>query len=209
MGADRGYGRDFGYAAEPEIAFTPKSDSRFLSNLEMSAAVELEGEGGLPQPAINLGWGQRWLQNGTGSRWVPTIGGLTEVNLPVQGGLGPKLEGDNLSETLTIAEDLGPGSLYLNGVATGVLGDEADMRHLVLGMRVGYKWVAIDDKLLLIADYCHEQSESLSERPQNTAELSVSLPLGEHLTLGPGLVFGLDANPETPRIGGGLMLLLE
>ena len=64
-------------------------------------------------------------------------------------------------------------------------------------------------RLAVIADYVREQGEAAGQKDTNTAELSVQWELSDHVTLGPGLVVGLDANPDTPRFGGGVLLLVE
>jgi hypothetical protein len=208
-GWDHGFGKDFGYEAEPELEYTPKSPTAFLENLQVLGAVELEGGGTEFEPSMNLGWMQRWLADGGPDSWVPTIAGLTELNMPLVTGFTAGLPGDSVTETVTVAKIVGPGSAYLNGEITGMLGKEDDMRHLILGMRAGYKWVAVEDKVAVILDYDRLQSESLSGKDANVGELSLQWGVNDHLTLGPGISVGLDKNPETPRFGAGLMILVE
>jgi hypothetical protein len=208
-GADRGAGKELAFEAGPEVQYTPRGPGAFARHMALNGAIEFEADRHGEEHSLNLGWGQRWLANGQGGTWVPTIGGLTEVNLPLSPGFTPGLVGDSLSETLTIAEAVGPGSAYLNGVATGVATSDTTTRRLVLGVRAGYQWNAIDDELTVIADVVREQSEEMNGRDLDTAELSVKWGVNDHLTLGPGVMLGLDRNPDTPRLGGGLVMLLE
>jgi hypothetical protein len=204
-GLARSVGGELQYNSEPELEFTPRGRP-FFENFQVLAAVELEGTSTELEPSVNVGWFQRWIVDPGATSWVPTVGTLTELNLPFTGGFGSAGE---TTETVTVAKMVGPGSVYLNGDATLLVGGDPSARHLVLGMRAGYKWLAVEDKLAVIADYVREQGEAVGQRDTNTAELSVQWELGEHVTLGPGVVFGLDGHPDTPRFGGGVLLLVE
>ena len=127
LGADHLLDKEVGIAAGPEIEFTPRSSSAFLQNSVVSGALELEGGTAELEPALNLGWGQRWLANGKGGNWVPTVGGLTEINLPLPTGFGAGLAGDSAKETLTVAERLEPSAMLWvteNGSLTGAVAEE-------------------------------------------------------------------------------------
>jgi hypothetical protein len=224
---------------EPEMEFTPRSKSKFIENSQVLASFFLEHDGTDNSGQLNLGWNQRWSKDGGKESWKPTIGTLVEANFPLPGlrntnafRNGSKA-GNFVKITGVYAKFLGPGSLYFNASARkqfgsvttdstlnneGVKVDGDHWTHYLFGFRVGYNWVIKENKLNLIVDYNLETNEFQTQRnakpdeihkPYNTIEASIEWVVNKHLTLGPGLLFGIDNRDETPRYGFGCLILVE
>ncbi|MBI5764816.1 MAG: hypothetical protein HZA51_14970 [Planctomycetes bacterium] len=134
---------------------------------------------------------------------MPTLATYAEVRLPTG------YESSGLDGTLTgiVAKDIGPGTMYLNGFVTTANGNNVeDVRHFQWGFRTGYKWRLRDD-FALIGDYFHQSSEEDSHANVNALELSSEWHVAEHLTIGPGILIGLDDNEETPNFGAGIRIM--
>ena len=90
-----------------------------------------------------------------------------------------------------------------------------------LSARIGYKVPIIKEHLDLVVDYIHETNEFITQKASDTlpepethhpyemAEISTMVHLGEHWTLAPGILVGLDGHEETPQYETGLFLLHE
>lgn len=186
-----------------ELQYNPNG-SEFLRNLQLILGVPVEmGLGGVDGNAdVELGWQQRWVRdNGA----IPTLATLAEVRLPTgydSSGVDGKLTG-------IVAKECGPGTLFLNGFVKTANGDNVeDLRHFQWGFRTGYKW-RITEALAFIADYLNESSEEEGHANINALELSSMYHVNEHLTVGPGIIIGLDDNEETPNFGAGVRLQLS
>lgn len=212
---------------EPEVEFTPKGNS-FVENGQLLASFFLEHDGTDNSGQLNLGWNQRWVTDGGPGKFKPTLGTLVEVNFPLPGlrNTDAFLEGSKAGSFVKItgvyAKFMGPGSFYLNLSARRQFGSEITSdgdvwTENLYGFRVGYKWMVIPDKLDIIVDYNNESNEFVTQpgpdaeqhKPYNTIEASTEWELGEHLTLGPGVEFGIDQRDETPIYGFGLLVLIE
>jgi hypothetical protein len=146
-----------------------------------------------------LGWQQRWVAE---DGLMPTLGTLAEVRLPS----GYHSSGVDGTLTGIVAKDCGPGTLYLNAFAKTANGDNIDeLRHFQWGLRAGYKWRITDD-WALIGDYVHEVSEEEGHGDLNLLEVSGEWHVTKDLTIGPGILVGLDDNEETPNFGAGVHL---
>jgi len=180
------------------------SGSEFLNNTQLIVAVPLElGLGGVDGNGdVNLEWQQRWVKdNGT----MPTLSTLTEVRLPT----GYHSSGVDGKITGIVAKEAGPGTLYFNAFAETANGDNVeDLRHFQWGFRGGYKW-RINEKFALIGDYVNQSSEEEGHANINALELSGMYKATEHLTIGPGILIGLDHNDETPNFGAGVRLMIN
>ena len=180
------------------------SGSEFLENTQLIIAVPLElGLGGVDGNGdVSLEWQQRWVRD-NGS--MPTLATLTEVRLPT----GYHSSGVDGKITGIVAKEAGPGTLYFNAFAETANGDNVeDLRHFQWGFRAGYKW-RIDEKLALIGDYVNQSSEEEGHANINALELSGMYKATEHLTVGPGILIGLDHNDETPNVGAGVRLMIN
>jgi hypothetical protein len=224
---------------EPELEFTPSSRFKMIENSQLLASFFLEHDGTDNSGQLNLGWNQRWVTDGGRGKFKPTLATLVEVNFPLPGlrttpaFINGSKAGNFVKITAVYAKFLGPGSIYLNfsareqfgSVTTdstlneqGVLVDGDHWTHYLFGFRVGYNWVIKRDVLNLIVDYNHETNEFQTQPhalpsefhlPYNTVEASVEWVVSKHLTLGPGLEFGIDQRDETPVYGFGCLLLFE
>jgi hypothetical protein len=185
----------------PELEYT-LDGSEFLRNTQLDLGVPLTlgygdyaGEGD-----IEFGWQQRWVKEECN---MPTLATLAEMRIP------SGYEGSGVDGKLTgiVAKDVGPGTAYLNAFVETANGHEIDdLRHFQWGGRVGYKW-RISDCFSLIGDYVHQSSEETGHANSNTLELSTEYKFNEHLSIGPGIVIGLDRNEETPYLGAGFRLV--
>lgn len=88
-------------------------------------------------------------------------------------------------------------------------------------VRAGYKLPVVQDRLDVVADYVDETNEFVTQQKSDTypepevhhpyelAELALMVHLGDHWTLSPGIMVGLDGHEETPQYETGLFLLHE
>ncbi|MFH1416729.1 MAG: hypothetical protein ABII12_00365 [Planctomycetota bacterium] len=183
---------------ETELEYTPDG-SDFLRNMQLILAVPVEmGLGGVEGNAdLEFGWQQRWVRE---DGMMPTLATLAEVRIPS----GYHSSGVDGTLTGIIAKDCGPGTAYLNGFVKTANGDNVeDLRHFQWGAVAGYKW-RVNDQFALIGDYVIKSSEEEDHANVNLLEFSGEYKVNEHLTVGPGIVIGLDDNEETPNFGAGL-----
>ncbi len=224
---------------EPELEYTPRSKNKMLENAQLLASFFLEHDGTDNSGQLNLGWNERWVSDAGKGHAQPTLATLVEVNFPLPGlrTTEPFLNGSKAGNFLKItgvyAKFLGPGSIYLNVSArrqfgsittdsilseTGIKLDGDHWTKNLFGFRVGYNWIVKEDKLNVIVDYNRETNEFKTQAgaaadeihlPYNTIEASIEWVVSKHLTLGPGLEFGLDGRDETPFYGFGCLFLFE
>jgi hypothetical protein len=186
---------------EPEIDYT-LDGSEFLRNAQLMLSTPLTlGEGDVVGNGdITFGWQQRWVtENGS----MPTLATLAQLRAP-SGDHGSGVDG-----TLTgiVAKDIGPGTVIFNAWVKTANGHEIDdLRHFQWGGRLGYKW-RVNECLAVIGDYVHQVSEETGHSNTNAFELSAEYKVNEHLSIGPGIIVGLDNHDETPEFGAGLKLL--
>jgi hypothetical protein len=143
--------------------------------------------------------------------------------------------GSYVKITGVYAKFLGPGSIYLNlsarqqfgSVTTDSIFNDATPPIKVDGdhwtkylytFRIGYNWVVKEDKLNIIVDYDHQTNEFQTQpnaapdeihKPYNIIEASTEWVISKHLTIGPGILFGIDGRDETPMYGFGCLFLFE
>lgn len=186
-----------------ELQYNPEG-SEFLRNMQLTLGVPVEmGLGGVDGNAdLEFGWQQRWIkENGN----MPTIATYAQMRIPS----GYHSSGVDGTLTGIVAKDVGPGTMYLNAFATTVNGDNIeDVRHFQWGFRGGYKW-RISEEWAFITDYVHQSSEEEGHANSNELELSGEWHVNEHLTIGPGIIIGLDDNEETPNFGAGLRMMIS
>ncbi|MCB9865659.1 MAG: hypothetical protein H6816_03370 [Phycisphaerales bacterium] len=197
------------------------SGSEFLENTQFTLGVPVEmGIGGVEGNGdLELGWQQRWIEDdGT----MPTIATLAEVRIPT----GYHSSGVDGTLTAVVAKDLGPGTAYFNAFGRTVNGDNGeeaaefnlfaipwdcdseDVRHFQWGFRAGYKW-RISDEFALIGDYVNQSSEYTGHGNSNLLEVSGEWHVNDRITVGPGVVIGLDDNDETPNFGAGVRMMVS
>jgi hypothetical protein len=183
---------------EPEIEYT-LDGSDFLRNAQLQLAAPLDlGEGDVQGNGdITFGWQQRWVaENGS----MPTLATLAQVRAPS----GNDSSGVDGTLTGIVAKDLGPGTAIFNAwVKTANGHNIEDVRHFQWGFRAGYKW-RVTDNWSVVGDYVHQSSEETGHANINALELSTQYKVNEHLTIGPGIIVGLDNHEETPEFGAGL-----
>lgn len=183
-----------------ELQYTPDGNE-FLRNMQLILGVPVEmGLGGVEGNAdIDLGWQQRWVKE---DGMMPTISTLAEIRLPT----GYHSSGVDGTLTGILAKEMGSGTAFLNGWVKTANGDNVeDLRHFQWGARAGYKY-RVSDTLALIGDYFIESSEEEGHSNVNALEFSAEYRFNEHVTIGPGILVGLDDNEETPNLGAGLRL---
>lgn len=184
----------------PELTFT-LDGNEFLRNTQLILAVPMEfGLGGVDGNAdVEFGWQQRWVSE---EGWIPTLATLAEIRLPT----GYHSSGIDGTFTGIVAKDIGPGTMFLNAFVKTANGNNVeDLRHFQWGVRTGYKW-RLQDDLAIIADYVNQASEEQGHGNINLLEVSGEWRVNEQLTIGPGIVVGLDDNEETPNFGVGVHL---
>lgn len=185
--------------AEFEVSVTPKP----LPYTEFLLATWFEHDDVDNTTVIRGGWNQRWVKDGGRHSWVPTIGTLTEYDLrtpyvtTLPAYAPGATQGDTIAETLTVAKYLGPGSLYLNGVAERrifnrmicVNGDDVAFQpsdapdqdnalpsydgcdywaDWTFAGRIGYKLTVVPEKLDVVANYTIETNEFMTQAKSDT-----------------------------------------
>jgi hypothetical protein len=205
---------------EPEIEYTlGRTSDSFLRNTKLGLRTPLQlGTGAVDGNGdIEFYWIQRWITEQEGG-WCPTFSTVNEIRIPS----GYESEKVDWTMTGVLAKELGPGTAYLNAYLKSANGsnniekptftrelllgeEEDDLRNFQWGFRFGYKW-RINEKIALIADYVLESSEMRGNHNRNTGEVSAEWRVTDHLTIGPGIYFGLDGAEETPNFGAGLAL---
>ncbi len=204
------------FQLRPEIQWTPEN-GEFWRNLQFTLAVPMDlGNGAVDGNAdLNFGWQQRWVKE---EGLMPTMSTLAEIRIPSgyhSAGVDGRLTG-------IVAKDVGPGTLYLNVWMETVNGNNFDIgqettflgftqegegiRHFRWGSRLGYKW-RINDTFSLIADVRNESSEQKGVGDIDAFELSGEWHVNERITIGPGIIVGLDGHDETPDFGAGIRFL--
>lgn len=184
-----------------ELSYTGKGT---LKNTEFDFAQYFEHDDVDNSSGFNFGWMQRWVKDGGRKSAVPSVGTLTEYYLRTPGlislpAFAPGATvGDHVSEILTVAKYVGPGTLYLNGEAQAQLfnseicvteedvaiqpGEAPDQNGpalpnydgcdywapLTLVARVGYKLPIVHDKLDLELDFTHETNEFTTQAASTT-----------------------------------------
>lgn len=186
-----------------ELSYTGKGK---LRNTEFDAAQYFEHDSVDNSSGFELAWMQRWVKDGGRKSAIPSVGTLTEyylrtpflIQLPA---FAPGATvGDHVSEILTVAKYVGPGTLYLNGEAQVQLFNSvictnsqdvayqpdaapdtngiADPNYprcdywapFTFVARVGYKLPIIEDRLDIEADFTHETNEFTTLEPSDTLQ---------------------------------------
>lgn len=181
-----------------ELQYTPDGND-FLRNMQLILGVPVVmGLGAVDGNAdIEFGWQQRWI---TEEGAMPSISTLAEIRIPS----GYHSSGVDGALTGIVAKDLGPGTMYVNGFVKTANGNNIeDLRHFQWGASAGYKW-RVNDQFALIGDYAIKSSEQEGHADINVLEFAGQYEVNEHLTIGPGIVIGLDDNDETPNFGAGV-----
>lgn len=187
----------------PELKFTLGGND-FLRNTQITLSAPTEfGLGRVKGNAdVVLGLQQRWIAE---DGWIPTFATLAEVRFPS----GYHSSGIDGTLTGILAKDLGPGTLYFNAFAETANGHNVDdLRHFQWGLRAGYKWRVTDD-FALTGCYTHQVSEEEHHADLNLLEVSGQWEITENITIGPGILIGLDDNEETPNFGAGVRLVFS
>jgi hypothetical protein len=204
---------------EMELEYSPNVPGCwFMQNAKfgINMPVELLNGGVEGNGDINLLWKQRLIEEEE-SNWWPTVTLENELRLPT----GYHSNGVDYTFQTVVAKQVGPGTAVFNGFLTSAngnnnleqaswwdqaLGEEDDsLRHLQWGLRAGYKW-RLTDQFALLADYTYQSSELKGEENQNIGEFAAEWRVNEHLTIGPGILFGLDGNEDTPNFGAGILV---
>lgn len=188
---------------ETELQYTLDGNA-FLRNTQLILGVPLElGNGDIDGNAdLRFGWQQRWIKE---EGLIPTVATLAEVRVPS----GDDSSGVDGTLTGILAKDLGPGTLYFNAFGKTVNGDNIENRRdFQWGFRTGYKW-RLNDDFALIGDYLLQSSEQRGHRDVNALEFSGEYRVNENLTIGPGILIGLDDSDETPNFGAGVRFLIS
>lgn len=186
------------YPLSLELKWTP-GGNEFLDNTELAVGVPLElGVGAVKGNGdIELGWQQRWVKD---NGMVPTLGTLVEIRTPS----GLHSSGVDAIVTGIVAKEMGPGTGFLNLWMRSANGNNIDeVRGFQWGFRAGYKW-RITEQLAFIGVYSHEISEEKHHGDLNLLEFASQIEVCDHLTVGPGIIAGLDNNEETPDFGAGV-----
>ena len=186
------------FSIETELKYTPDG-SDFLRNMQLALDVPVEmGLRGVEGNAdIEIDWQQRWVKE---SGMMPSLATLVKVRVPS----GYHSSGVDATLIGIIAKDVGPGTAYLNGTVKTANGTNVeDLRHFQWGAAAGYKW-RINEQFALIGDYVINSSEEEGHGNVNLLELSGEYHVNEHVSIGPGIVIGLDDNEETPNFGAGV-----
>lgn len=201
------------FTLRPELQWTP-ANGEFWRNLQLTLAVPMDlGNGAVDGNAdLEFGWQQRWVKE---EGLMPTLATLAEMRIPSgyhSAGVDGRLTG-------VVAKDFGPGTLYLNVWMETVNGNNFDIgeettflgitregegiRHFRWGSRLGYKW-RINDTFSLVGDIRNESSEQKGVGDIDAIDLSAEWHVTEQLTIGPGIIIGLDGHDETPKFGAGV-----
>ena len=204
------------FPVEYELKYTGKGND-FWKNSKWSLTQGAElGNGSVDGNGdIELGWQQRWVSQ---EDHFATFGTLLSFRLPT----GDDSSGVDTTLTLILDKDLGPGTIYLSSWVTSAHGhnnleeddhhwpfwwwrhdDEAELRRTQWGAQLGYKW-QLADKFALIGNYVLKSSEEDGEDSINQLELAGEYHATDSLTIGPGIVIGLDDHEETPDFGVGI-----
>jgi len=203
-----------------EVEYSPKCKGNwFLENAKFGINVPLElGNGGVDGNGdINLLWKQRLVEEQAGN-WWPTFTIENEVRLPT----GDNSSGVDWTLQGVVAKEVGPGTAVFNAFLKSANGhnnleraswwdrscgdvEDDDLRHFQWGFRTGYKW-RLTNSFALVTDYVNQCSELNGNRNQNIGEVAAEWRVNSHLTVGPGIMFGLDGQEETPRFGAGVLV---
>jgi len=186
---------------ETELQYTFDGGD-FLRNMQLSLEVPVVmGNGDVDGNAdVEMKWQQRWVVE---HDLVPTLATLVEVRVPT----GFQSEGVDVGVTGIVAKDWGPGTIYLNALIESANGDNVeDVRDLQWAFRTGYKW-RFDERTAFIFDYVHRSSEEHGDSNSDLIELAGEFHVDDHLTIGPGIMIGIDDKDETPNFGAGVRVV--
>ena len=205
-----------------EVEYSPNCPGNWLlQNAKFTIDMPMTlGRGGVDGNGdVVLVWKQRLVEETDPNGW-PTISILNGLRVPT----GYQSSGVDWTLQGVVAKEVGPGTAVLNlwlKSANGHNNTETatswwnqltltqdsgeGLRHFQWGFRVGYKW-RVTDNVALVSDYVNQTSEETGEHNQNIGECSVEWRVSENLTIGPGIMFGLDGAPDTPNFGAGLLV---
>jgi hypothetical protein len=188
------------YLLEFEFKWTPGGNP-FLDNTELAVITpwELGANAVKGNGDIEFAWQQRWVkENGM----VPTLATLAEIRTPT----GLHSSGVDAVLTGVMAKEMGPGTVFLNVWGGSFNGNNIEeVRDFQWGFRAGYKW-RVTEELAFLGGYAHETSEEEPDGDLNLLEFATQFGVGEHVTIGPGIVIGLDNDEETPDLGAGVLV---
>ena len=176
-------------------------DKEARQPIQSANRVPKNGNAWQNESALNLLWLQRWVNDHGRESWVPTVGTLAEVSVPLTDAPDRGLRG---TLTLTGTKYFGPGSVFINGFCSSVAGNQdPDLRGFGCGQRLGYKWQLPDGHHALLVTGVHEQSEDHRAGEENRIEASFEI-YREGMIIGPGISYGKDRNER--RYGFGLTI---
>lgn len=204
-----------------ELEYSPRCPGNWLlQNAKFGLDVPLElGNGGVDGNGdINLKWKQRLVEEKEPCGPVPTITIENELRVPS----GYHSSGVDWTLQGVVAKECGPGTAVLNAFLKSAnghnnlegarswwdlcrQGDDDELRHFQWGFRAGYKW-RINEKFALLADFINQSSELCGNHNENIGEVAAEWRVNDHITIGPGILFGLDGGQETPHFGAGVLV---
>ncbi|HUN81135.1 MAG TPA: hypothetical protein VMV81_06440, partial [Phycisphaerae bacterium] len=202
-----------------EIEYSPNVPGCwFLQNAKFGIDVPLSlGNGGYDGNGDILPvWKQRLIEEEEGN-WWPTFSIENELRIPT----GYDSSGVDWTMEGVVAKEVGCGTAVLNAWLKSANGhnnleksswwdrssgdSDEQLRHFQWGFRTGYKW-RVTESFALLGSYINQSSDTTGERNQNIGEIAVEWRVTDHLTIGPGIMFGLDGQETTPRFGAGILV---
>jgi hypothetical protein len=203
-----------------EVEYSPCAKGCwFLNNAKFGIDMPLElGNGGVEGNGdIDLFWKQRIVEE-TECNWWPTFTIENSMRIPT----GYDSSGVDWTLMGVVAKQAGCGTAVFNAWLKSANGDnnleksswwerssreddDDSLRHFQWGFRAGYKW-RINECFALIPAYVHQCSELEGDHNQNIGEVSAEWRVNKCLTVGPGIMFGLDGQDETPNFGAGVLV---
>lgn len=201
-----------------EIEYSPNGGNWLLDNAKFGIGVPFELTNGAVDGNgdVSLVWKQRLLEEERDGAPV-TFTIQNELRLPT----GYDSSGVDWTVQGVIAKEFGPGTAVFNAFAKSANGhnnlesaswwdqvngeSDDELEHFQWGFRLGYKW-RLTESFALVTDYINQNNELRGERNQNIGELAAEWRVNEHLTIGPGIMFGLDGQDSTPDFGAGLLI---
>lgn len=218
-GWETGGGEEDVWTMDLELEYSPKGGNWLLDNAKFGIDVPFELTNGAVDGNgdISLTWKQRLLEEDRdGAPATFTI--ENELRIPS----GYHSSGVDWTVQGVIAKEFGPGTAVFNAFAKSANGhnnlesaswwdhqlygeEDESLEHFQWGARVGYKW-RLTDSFALVSDYIYQNSDIEGQRDQNIGELAAEWRVNDCLTIGPGIMFGLDGRENTPDFGAGVLV---
>lgn len=142
---------------------------------------------------------------------MPTVSTVVEFAAPLT---DKAASGESATLTLAVLKSFEFGTIIGNAFGTSVVGNaDRSLRSSIYGGRLGFRrdfeisGAEEDYRFNVVTSIVHEMSEARHEPDSTMLEVGLQFDLGNDMSIGPGIIVGLDHHEATPRFSFGATMV--